>query len=116
TGIAAGGDSWDGGYFAMRRVLDGGEAPDGVLAANDPAAISAYRARHQAGLSVPDDVRLVGFEDIYLAAQAEPPLTTIRVEKLELGRLGALRVLDRLARAPTPARTVLPTTLDQRLS
>src|SRR5690606_2312381 len=94
--------------------LESGLVPDGVLAANDPAALSAYRALHQAGLSVPDDVKLVGFDDIHLAAQSDPSLTTIRVEKLELGRLGATKLLDLLAGAPTAARPVLPTTLVTR--
>jgi LacI family transcriptional regulator len=114
TGIAAGGDSWDGGYYAMRRVLEAGHVPDGVLAANDPAALSACRALHQAGLRLPDDVRLIGFDDIYLAAQAEPALTTVRVEKLELGRLGATRLLDLLGGSSPDQRTVLPTALVHR--
>lgn len=105
TGIAAGGDSWDGGFYAMQRILAGGLVPDGVLAANDPAALSAYRALHQAGLRVPDDVKVIGFDDIHLAAQAEPPLTTIRVEKQELGRLGARLVLGLLAAGSSPKNT-----------
>lgn len=120
TGIAAGGDSWDGGYFAMQRILASGLVPDGVLAANDPAALSAYRALHQAGLRVSDDVKVVGFDDIHLAAQAEPPLTTVRVEKQELGRLGARRLLDLLeGAAPTASTgqaTKLPATLVVRSS
>lgn len=116
TGIAAGGDSWDGGYHAMRRVLEAGPAPDGVLAANDPAALSACRALQQAGLAVPDDVRVIGFDDIHLAAQAEPALTTVKVEKLELGRLGATRLLDLLAGVDPQPRTVLPTALVARAS
>lgn len=116
TGIAAGGDSWDGGYVAMQRVLDSGLVPDGVLAANDPAALSACRALHQAGLKAPEDVKVVGFDDIYLAAQAEPGLTTIKVDKLELGRLGATRLLDLLTGTPTQANTVLPTSLVRRQS
>lgn len=116
TGIAAGGDSWDGGYVAMQRVLASGLVPDGVLAANDPAALSAYRALHQAGLTVPDDVKVVGFDDIHLASQAEPALTTIMVEKLELGRLGASRLLDLIAGIPAAERTILPTSLVTRLS
>jgi LacI family transcriptional regulator len=116
TGIAAGGDSWDGGYVAMQRVLNTGLVPDGVLAANDPAALSACRALQQAGLKAPQDVKVVGFDDIYLAAQAEPGLTTIKVEKLELGRLGATRLLDLLSGTPTPLQTVLPTSLVRRQS
>ncbi|HLU83164.1 MAG TPA: LacI family DNA-binding transcriptional regulator [Trueperaceae bacterium] len=116
TGIAAGGDSWDGGYYAMQRVLGSGLVPDGVLAANDPAALSAYRALHQHGLTAPSDVKVIGFDDIYLAARAEPGLTTIRVQKLELGRLGAARLLDLLVGTPTERHTVLPTSLVRRHS
>ncbi|HET8986300.1 MAG TPA: LacI family DNA-binding transcriptional regulator [Trueperaceae bacterium] len=116
TGIAEGGDGWDGGYYAMRRVLDTGLVPDGVLAANDPAALSALRALHQAGLAVPADVKLIGFDDIYLAAQAEPALTTVRVEKQELGRRGAALLLDLLAGRAMNTTAVLKTTLVTRAS
>src|SRR5690606_23132375 len=116
TGIAEGGDSWDGGYYAMRRVLDSGPQPDGVLAANDPAALSACRALQQAGLGAPHDVRVIGFDDIHLAAQAEPPLTTVKVEKLDLGRVGAARLLELLAGGQPQQRTVLPTSLVRRAS
>lgn len=122
TGIAAGGDSWDGGYHAMNRILDSGLKPDGVFAANDPAALSAIRALHQAGLRVPADVRVIGFDDIHLGAQAEPPLSTIRVEKQELGRAGARRLLQQLdSPAEAPVRgnlenMVLPSALIIRSS
>src|SRR5690606_28613799 len=88
--VAAGGDAWDGGYFAMEEVLRRlEEPPDAVCAANDPAAMSAVKALAARGLSTPDDVAVVGVDDIHLAAYHEPPLTTVRVDKLGLGRTGA---------------------------
>lgn len=116
TGIAEGGDSWDGGYHAMQRVLAAGHVPDSVFAANDPAALSAMRALSEAGLRVPEDVKVVGFDDIHLAAQSRPALTTVRVQKQELGRLGARQLLEQLEAPgrPAPTATVLPCTLVER--
>lgn len=97
TGIAAGGDSWEGGYHAMNRVLASGVTPDGVFAANDPAALSAMRALNEAGLKVPQDVKIVGCDDIHLASQSQPPLTTLAIEKRRLGQLGAELAIELLA-------------------
>lgn len=116
TGIAAGGDSWDGGYHAMRQVLVGGVVPDGVFAANDPAALSAMRALVEAGLEVPGDVRVVGFDDIHLASQSQPALTTVRVEKLELGRTGARLLLERVNSGAPLEGALLPAELVVRRS
>lgn len=117
TGIAEGGDSWDGGYHAMRRVLSSGAVPDGVFAANDPAALSAMRALNEAGMRVPHDVRVIGCDDIHLASQSQPPLTTLSIEKRRLGQLGAelaLRILD--GGAAEAETVVLAPTLKRRAS
>jgi LacI family transcriptional regulator len=110
--VAAGGDAWDGGYYAMERVLDAmPEPPDAVFAANDPAAMSALKALAARGLRAPDDVSVVGVDDIHLAAHHEPPLTTVRVDKLGLGRTGARLLLEHLEGHEVPERTTLPTEL-----
>src|SRR5690606_33682664 len=110
--VAAGGDAWDGGYYAMDGVLERqGEPPDAVFAANDPAAMSAVKALASRGRRVPDDVSVVGVDDIHLAAHHEPPLTTVRVDKLGLGRTGARLLLEHLEGHEVPERTTLPTEL-----
>ncbi len=110
--VAAGGDAWDGGYFAMEEVLRRlEEPPDAVCAANDPAAMSAVKALAARGLTTPNDVAVVGVDDIHLAAYHEPPLTTVRVDKLGLGRTGARLLLDRLAGRQVPETTTLSTDL-----
>jgi len=110
--VAAGGDAWDGGYYAMERVLERlGEPPDAVFAANDPAAMSAVKALASRGRRVPEDVSVVGVDDIHLAAHHEPPLTTVRVDKLGLGQVGARLLLERLEGREVPERTTLPTEL-----
>ncbi|HEX7041320.1 MAG TPA: LacI family DNA-binding transcriptional regulator [Trueperaceae bacterium] len=110
--VAAGGDAWDGGFYAMEEVLRRlPEPPDAVCAANDPAAMSAVKALAARGLGTPGDVAVVGVDDIHLAAYHDPPLTTVRVDKLGLGRTGARLLLARLEGREVPERTTLPTEL-----
>ncbi len=80
--------STPGGYQATRRLLEQGHRFSAVIAANDSMALGAYRALHQAGLSVPDDVSVVGFDDILEAAYFTPPLTTVSHDFIQLGTLG----------------------------
>jgi DNA-binding LacI/PurR family transcriptional regulator len=115
--IAAGGDSWDGGFVAMQRILALlPTPPDAVFAANDPAAMSAAKAVLARGLRIPDDVALVGVDDIHLAVHHVPPLSTVRFDKRGLGRSGARFLLERLAGRDVPELTVLPTELVVRAS
>ncbi|UTT63768.1 LacI family DNA-binding transcriptional regulator [Microcella humidisoli] len=72
------------GYRAARRLLD--FRPTGVFAANDQMALGAIHAFNEAGLRVPDDVSIVGFDDLPDASHFAPPLTTVRQDFTELGR------------------------------
>jgi LacI family transcriptional regulator len=69
----------------MEALLDLPERPSAVFAASDVIALGAMSAIHQASLSIPDHVAVVGFDDIFLAAHAYPPLTTVRVPAYGLG-------------------------------
>jgi len=114
--IAAGGNAWEGGYYAMHKILERAGLPDAVFGANDPAAISASRALQEAGLSIPDDVAVVGFDDLHLSAQTTPPLSSVRVNKQGLGQVGAELLLKRIRGETVPERTVLDTKLIVRAS
>lgn len=65
-------------YEAIRAFLAQNPPIDGIVAASDVIAMSALRALSDAGLQVPDDVAVVGYDDVMIAAQTTPPLTTIR--------------------------------------
>jgi DNA-binding LacI/PurR family transcriptional regulator len=80
--------STPGGYQAARRLLEQGHSFSAIIAANDSMALGAYRALHQAGLHVPDEVSVVGFDDILEAAYFTPPLTTVRHNYIQLGAMG----------------------------
>ncbi|HLJ86172.1 MAG TPA: LacI family DNA-binding transcriptional regulator [Candidatus Angelobacter sp.] len=76
----------DGGDVAMRGLLAYPDRPTAVLTSNDLTAIGALRAITTAGLSAPHDISLIGFDDIELSQYTQPPLTTVRLSREELGR------------------------------
>ena len=87
-----------------------------VFVASDVVALGAIGALRQAGRRVPDDMSVVGFDDIPLAAYFDPPLTTVRLPAFELGQAAGRTLLDRIADRVVPERTLLPTELIVRAS
>jgi len=85
------------GYTAMQRLLARQRQPTAVFAANDLMAIGAMRAVSEAGLCVPDDISIVGVDDIEVAAFQSPPLTTVHQRCAELATLGVQQLFDILA-------------------
>jgi LacI family transcriptional regulator len=82
----------DGGHQAMARLLRGKVRPTAVLASNDMTAIGALGAIHEMGLRVPEDISIVGFDDIQISAFTQPALTTVRLSRDEIARV-AFRAL-----------------------
>lgn len=83
------------GYEAARALLDAPEPPTAIFAGNDLQALGVYRALYEAGLRTPDDMSVVGFDDLPLAGLLTPALTTVRQPLREMGTL-ATRMLLRL--------------------
>ena len=86
-----------GGFQAMMSLLGSENPPSAVLVYNDLMALGALHAIRSRGMRVPDDISLVGFDDISMAAHANPPLTTINQPKNRMGRL-AVQLLLRMRR------------------
>ncbi|MET9130338.1 LacI family DNA-binding transcriptional regulator [Streptomyces antibioticus] len=109
-----------GGERAMRELLARRPDLDAVFAANDLAASGALRVLREQGRRVPEDVAVVGFDDMLPVAEGtDPPLTTVRQDIEEMGRIMArllLRRLDPNATDDPPTGLVLPTTLVRRAS
>ena len=87
-----------GGYAAMQELLSlpTEERPTGLFACNDLMAIGAICAISEAGLRVPEDVAVVGYDNISLASFMNPPLTTVAQPHQEMGRVAAQLLMDRI--------------------
>lgn len=116
TLVVQGDYSRQSGYRAMQRLLALGPLPEAVFAANDQMAMEAILAIRDHHLRVPEDIAVVGFDDISLAAYVAPPLTTVRQPAYELGYQAACTVLEALEEPQVPRRMVLPTQLVVRQS
>jgi DNA-binding LacI/PurR family transcriptional regulator len=114
--VAIGDFTAEGGATAMNRLLDADASIDAVFAASDLTALGAMSVLADRGLRVPDDVAIVGFDDVREASLANPALTTVRQPIDELGRTMARKLLDRIAGAPAERTTVLPVEVVRRRS
>lgn len=85
----------DGGASAIRTLLSQAEIPSLVFCGNDLIAMGAMSALEEAGVRVPADVSVIGFDDIFFASLARPPLTTIHIPREQLGKL-AFEALDKM--------------------
>ena len=103
--IRGGGFQEEGGYKSMRNLLNLPSPPTAIFAASDLMAIGALMAIKDAGLSVPDDIAIIGFDDIPAAKLVSPSLTTIAQPLESLGRRAAQMIFDHLiGQAPETGR------------
>ncbi|MER5613093.1 LacI family DNA-binding transcriptional regulator [Streptomyces sp. NPDC002215] len=118
TDLVAHGDFTErSGRLAVEQLLSSGAPFDSVFAHNDISAAGALRALRAAGRTVPDDIAVVGFDDIPMAEHTEPPLTTVRQPTRRMGETAARLLLSHLGGTPAPdAPVVLPTELVVRHS
>ena len=93
------------GYSAMTDLLSGSPHPSAVFVASDVVAMGAMQAIKRAGLSIPHDISVVGFDDVPLAEYYDPPLTTTRLPAYELGWV-ASQELTRLMQGKSPESNV----------
>jgi LacI family transcriptional regulator len=113
-------DDWgpESGRAATARLLERGAPFTALFAHSDLAAVGAIRQLRLAGLGVPHDVSVVGFDDLPVAAFVDPPLTTVHQPMEEVGALAAALLLDRLVDGEEPAaeQHLLPAALVVRQS
>jgi DNA-binding LacI/PurR family transcriptional regulator len=116
TLIVRGDNRPDGGLRAMQQLLALPTPPTAVFCYNDATALGAMRVAHAAGWRIPQDVSIIGFDDIALAPYFEPPLTTMAQPKREMGEKAVQMVLDLLAGDKVVENWVLPSQLILRAS
>ncbi|HBK56987.1 MAG TPA: LacI family transcriptional regulator [Xanthomonadales bacterium] len=95
-------------YRAVKAMLAKGARPDGVVACSDVIALSAIRALGEAGLRVPQDVSVIGFDDIAMAAYSHPSLTTVRQDLPGGAALLVEKVLAAIAGEATTTHVLAP--------
>jgi LacI family transcriptional regulator len=100
--IMEGRNTAESGSDAVRELLTGSTLPSAILCSNDLTAIGAIKALTQSGLRVPEDVSVVGLDDIPLAELMTPPLTTVHIPRQELGKM-AFSILQRMLNGDLPS-------------
>ena len=109
-------DEHSGAQVAAQVVKDT-NGPDALVCANDELALSTMKALQRAGVKVPDDIAIVGWDDVMTSRYVSPGLTTVRQPLFELGRVAATRLHERITGAPaSPEPRILPTELVLRSS
>ncbi|MGP6146418.1 LacI family DNA-binding transcriptional regulator [Jeotgalibaca sp. A122] len=107
--------SADGGRSAMMELLRLPEPPTAVFVSGDQMAIGAIQAIKEYGLRVPDDISVVGFDDIEIAKYMEPALTTVAQDKEKIGQQAGVIVIDSIMTPDRlPVRKVIPVRLIKR--
>jgi LacI family transcriptional regulator len=107
---------YDSGVRAAAQILASGTDVSAIVCYNDVTAIGVMGALRAAGRHVPDDMSVVGFDDIAAASWVTPGLTTIAQQKAEMGRLAVERLASATGIALVPEVIRLPTTLRARES
>lgn len=113
-----GGRNWsvNEGYELGRAAIAAGPLASAYFVASDPLAVGVMRAMAEAGYRVPEDVGIVGFDDIEMAGYLTPPLTTVHVPTEAMGRLAVDLLLDGIGNPSMPLQIVVPTELKVRSS
>ncbi len=86
-------NGWDDGYLAMKELIETGHRPDAVFATSDPKAMGIIRAIRDMGLRVPQDISVMGFDNLDFSAQIDPPLTTVAQPFYEMGVRACRRLI-----------------------
>jgi DNA-binding LacI/PurR family transcriptional regulator len=84
------------GYIAMKELLDKTPGLDGVFVANDQMSVGAMKALFEAGKRIPEDVKIIGYDDVFIAGVLEPSLSTVHVQKYQMGKNAAELLLSQI--------------------
>lgn len=103
-------------YRSMRQILTEGLGVDGVFAGDDEAALGAILAIQEAGLKVPDDMAMVGFDDQRISEYINPPLTTVRAPTEQVGRTATQLLIHLMNKKEVQDLILLPTEIILRRS
>ena len=96
-----------GGYDAMNRMLNLRKSPTAVVSANNLMTLGALQAIHDRCIKIPEEIAIIGFDDMAWASSLQPPLTVVAQPTYEIGKQAACLLLDRLDNPDLPARNLV---------
>lgn len=107
--------SRDSGYNMMNQLIESHNLPDALIAASDPIAIGAMRALSEHNIRIPEDISIIGFDDIAASRFTNPPLSTFYAPAFEMGKYGA-QILHHMKDSQIPMQIQLPCRFIERES
>ncbi|MDR2184210.1 MAG: LacI family transcriptional regulator [Treponema sp.] len=113
--IAHGDYSHKSGYLAMKELLGRMPDIDGVFVANDQMSVGAMKALFETGRRIPEDVKVIGYDDVFIASVLEPSLSTIHVQKHVMGKRAAELLIDQIENNREPAVPGTAVEIESRL-
>jgi LacI family transcriptional regulator len=102
--IVEGDHTMEGGIAAAEKLLTGARLPTAVMCSNDMTAIGVLHKAYRAGLRVPDDLSIIGFDNIHITQMTIPPLTTIQMSCFDLAREAVMALRAHVEQTPAPKR------------
>ncbi len=114
--IVEGNLEFESGYDAMKKIFSSKTIPDGIFAINDTMAIGAMEFLLEKGIEIPKDVSIIGFDNIGQSAQVVPALTTVDVQRREMGYIATGKLIEFIENrsAYYPLRIILPCKIIER--
>jgi LacI family transcriptional regulator len=106
----------EGGYHATKTLIVQGDLPTAIFFANDEMAVGGMKALEEKGIEVPKEISIIGFDDIQITEYVNPPLTTVRQPKYEMGTLAAHLLFQSMEQPLAQRDYKLPTELIIRKS
>jgi LacI family transcriptional regulator len=97
----------DSGYHAFIQLYGLPEKPQAIFAANDMMALGCYDAANYFNVKIPDDISIIGFDDIFMSKYINPSLTTVRVQIEEVGKTAASLLIERLNKSNGKAHSLI---------
>lgn len=106
TRVVEGDHTMEGGMAAAEKLLTQGKLPTAVICSNDMTAIGVLHEAYRKGLRVPDDLSVIGFDDIHITQMTIPPLTTIQMSCYELARAAVMALKAHVEKVPEARREI----------
>ena len=103
------------GYKCMKRILKKKLGFDGVFVANDQMGAGAICALREAGYRIPEDVKVIGYDNVFISTMLDPPLSTIHVPKISLGERGGELLIDQMKQGGAFIRKAIAVELETKL-